>query len=238
MVTPTRTHTATPTTSPTVPIPTPTAPSATLPLWLRGPVVTRLPTTSRVIALTFDGGSGAQGAASVLATLKAAHVPATFFLTGDFARSFPKAVAAISAGRYLVGNHTMSHLHLTQLSSVTATDQINDAEDQLDAVLGGIRRPWFRFPFGEYDSRTLRLVHNLGYGAIGWTVDTLGWQGKQAGGVDDIVTRVHAALRPGAIVLMHLGANPDDGTTYDADALQAVIAMVRSAGYSFVDLRR
>ena len=225
--------TAAPTATPTA---TSTATSVSLPPWLREAVVARLPTTSRVVALTFDGGSGAQGAAAVVAALKAAHVPATFFLTGDFARSFPHVVSTISAGGYVVGNHTMSHPHLTQLSSTAVTSQISAAEHQLDVVIGGTRRPWFRFPYGEYDARTLQLVHNLGYGAIGWSIDTRGWQGRQAGSANDIVTRVRAGLRPGAIVLMHLGANPDDGTTYDADALPAVIAMVRAAGYGFVDL--
>lgn len=234
--TPSTAHPASPTLRPTKPTVTPTPTSVALPEWLQGPVVTHLPTTRRVIALTFDGGSGAQGAAAVLATLKAAHVPATFFLTGDFTRSFPSVVRAIASAGFVVGNHTRSHPHLTQLSSTAVTRQITDAEAQLDAAIGGTRRPWFRFPYGEYDARTLMLVHRLGYGAIGWTVDTRGWQGRQAGGVADVVARVRAALRPGAIVLMHLGANPDDGTTYDADALPAVIAMARAAGYGFVVL--
>ncbi len=32
---------------------------------------------------------------------------------------------------------------------------------------------------------------------------------------------------------MHVGANPDDGTTLDADALPGVIAGLRGAGYGF-----
>jgi hypothetical protein len=32
---------------------------------------------------------------------------------------------------------------------------------------------------------------------------------------------------------MHVGANPDDGTTLDADALPQVIAGYRQAGYGF-----
>jgi peptidoglycan/xylan/chitin deacetylase (PgdA/CDA1 family) len=47
-----------------------------------------------------------------------------------------------------------------------------------------------------------------------------------------------AALRPGAIVLMHVGANPDDGTTYDADALPTLIDRLRAAGYGFTTVRR
>ena len=51
-----------------------------------------------------------------------------------------------------------------------------------------------------------------------------------------VCDRVIAGLQPGEIVLMHVGSNPDDGTTLDADALPEVIAMMRAAGYTFVTL--
>jgi len=38
------------------------------------------------------------------------------------------------------------------------------------------------------------------------------------------------------IVLMHVGSNPDDGTTFDADALHAMIEQMRRVGYRFVTL--
>ena len=37
---------------------------------------------------------------------------------------------------------------------------------------------------------------------------------------------------------MHLGANPDDGSTLDADALPQIIKRLRADGYSFVLLSR
>jgi len=163
-------------------------------------------------------------------------VPATFFLTGDFVRTHSDTMAEVAASHYLVGNHTMTHPHLSQLSPAAVTEEIRDADQQLRTVLGHSARPWFRFPFGEYDGRTLRVVHDLGYGAIGWTVDTRGWMGRGGGTPADIVSRVHEALQPGAIVLMHLGANPDDGTTFDADALPDVISAIRAAGYRLVAL--
>jgi peptidoglycan/xylan/chitin deacetylase (PgdA/CDA1 family) len=222
--------------SPHATAPRTSAPPATLPQWLAGPVITRLPTTHHVVALTFDGGAAAQGANSILQTLRKAAVPATFFLTGRFAAANPQFVDTLADSGYLIGNHTMTHPHLTGLTSTTVVTQITRVEDQFKATTGGSLRPWFRFPYGEYDARTLGLVHHLGYGAIGWTVDTRGWQGRTAGTAQDVVARVRAALRPGAIVLMHHGANPDDATTFDADALPAVIAMIRAEGYGFVDL--
>jgi peptidoglycan/xylan/chitin deacetylase (PgdA/CDA1 family) len=55
---------------------------------------------------------------------------------------------------------------------------------------------------------------------------------------DGVLARVVGALRPGAIVLMHVGSNPDDGTTFDADALPRVIDQIRAQGYTFVTLER
>ena len=51
-----------------------------------------------------------------------------------------------------------------------------------------------------------------------------------------VVGRVLAAATPGEIVLMHVGANPDDGSTLDAAALPQVISGLRAKGYSFVTL--
>jgi peptidoglycan/xylan/chitin deacetylase (PgdA/CDA1 family) len=44
------------------------------------------------------------------------------------------------------------------------------------------------------------------------------------------------ARQPGEIVAMHVGANPEDHTTFDADALPSIIGGLRAAGYSFVTL--
>jgi peptidoglycan-N-acetylglucosamine deacetylase len=75
-------------------------------------------------------------------------------------------------------------------------------------------------------------VNNRCYVAVRWTVDTLGWQGTSGGrSVASVVERVRQGLRPGAIILMHIGANPNDGSTLDADALGQVITLIRSQGY-------
>ena len=66
-------------------------------------------------------------------------------------------------------------------------------------------------------------------------MDTLGWEGTSGGqSVPTVVSRVLANLRPGEIVLMHVGSDPDDGSTLDADALPTVISNLRARGYSFV----
>ena len=188
------------------------------------------------MALTFDGGSGSQAAARIVATLLAQHTPATFFLTGSFVRANKALIVSLHRDGFLIGNHTMSHPHMNQLSKSEFVSEVIRSAYLTSELTGKPTRPWFRFPFGEYDATTLAMIHHLGYGAIGWTVDSRGWQGRAAGTVADLVTRVREALEPGAIVLMHLGANPDDGTTFDADALSTLIDAIRAAGFDFVTL--
>ena len=105
------------------------------------------------------------------------------------------------------------------------------------AGAGADPRPLFRFPFGDRDDATIGAINDLGYLPVRWTVDTLGWQGTTEGrSAASVTERTMAALRPGAIVLMHVGAHPQDGSTLDADALPGLIDRLRSAGYGFVTL--
>jgi peptidoglycan/xylan/chitin deacetylase (PgdA/CDA1 family) len=51
-----------------------------------------------------------------------------------------------------------------------------------------------------------------------------------------VVDRVLGGARPGEIVLMHVGSNPDGHTTLDARALPTVIDQLRVRDYGFVTL--
>lgn len=223
------TGTRSPTTSPSqVPAPPTVAPEA-----LFGTDWTVLPTSRRVVALTFDCGASDAGVASILATLAAGGVRATFFVTGAFARSYPADVAAIAAAGHVVGNHSDTHEHYPQLTDAAIADDLAAARSAITAA-GADPGPWFRFPYGDRTDADVRAVNAAGYVAVRWTVDTLGWQGTGAGrSPAEVVDRVLAAATPGEIVLMHVGANPDDGSTLDADALPATIAGLRAAGYGF-----
>ncbi len=195
-----------------------------------------LPGAGPVVALTFDAGANSAGLPKILQGLANGGVPASFFFTGDWAAANPAGVAAIVAAGHRVGNHSMTHPGFTGLSDAGIANEVQAAEQAILAA-GGDPRPFFRFPFGERDARTIAAVNNLGYVPVRWTVDTLGWKGTSGGiSAGQVADRVLAALRPGEIVLMHIGSNPDDGSTLDADALPQIIERVRAAGYSFVTL--
>jgi peptidoglycan/xylan/chitin deacetylase (PgdA/CDA1 family) len=200
-------------------------------------VVSVLPTTAKLVALTFDGGASDSGVPSILGTLADEEVPATFFVTGDFARRYPNRVRAMAAAGHRVANHSDTHPDFTTLTASQQVAQLDRAEAVIRGLTGATTHPWFRFPFGASNPAAIDTVNDQGYGCIGWTVDTLGWKGTSGGqSVDSVVDRVLDTARAGQIVLMHVGANPDDGTTLDADALPRIIDGLRAAGYRFVTL--
>lgn len=232
--------TATPsrTATPTSTAPTTAAPGCGLPRKLLGQDLTTIPGAAAVVALTFDAGGSDAGLASILKTLGEHAAPATFFLTGRFTRDFPAASVRI-AKDYPVGNHTDNHRDLTKLPARTARAEIRTGEASIRTATGVNPRPYFRFPLGARNAETIALVNAECYVPFRWTVDTLGWQGTEGRmSADKVYQRVLDGLRPGAIILMHVGANPDDGTTFDADALPRMIEGIRDRGYTLVTLER
>jgi peptidoglycan/xylan/chitin deacetylase (PgdA/CDA1 family) len=79
------------------PVPPGTLP---FPARLAGTDLTYIPTTRKVVALTFDASANDDAVASILATLQAAHVPATFFLTGSFVSRFAATARRIAAASF------------------------------------------------------------------------------------------------------------------------------------------
>ena len=228
-------RTTPPTTKPT-PQTTP-AVSVEIPAALLGEDMERIPTAHKVVALTFDGGASDDAVTPILATLAAKKVPATFFLTGDFAEDFPGAGKAIAEAGHQLGNHSMTHPYFTDLTAAGIRDEIRSAEAAIRAATGASSQPFFRFPFGDRDARTIDAVNDVGYVAVRWTVDTLGWKGTSGNqSVETVLDRVLDALQPGEIVLMHVGAHPTDHSTLDADALPTLIDLIRAEGYTFVSL--
>jgi len=193
----------------------------------RGRQVDRLPTRARQVALTIDAGGDPGGGWRILRTLVRRHATATFFFTGRFVRQNPRLARAVAA-RFPIGNHTWSHPYMTRLSSSAVSGQIRRGAQAIRAVTRHDPRPLFRFPYGDANSRTIRIANGLGYVAVGWTADSAGWLPGQT--VAGAVRRVAADLRPGAIVLMHVGP------PVDTRALPLVLDLIRRRGYTFTTL--
>jgi peptidoglycan/xylan/chitin deacetylase (PgdA/CDA1 family) len=236
--TPSPVPTPSPSPSPS-PSPTPTPPSPPpaadlVDAWW-GLDVEAFDTSSRVVALTFDGGASNTGVEDILEALAGQGVPATFFVTGDFARAYPGSVRAMAAAGHPVGNHSNTHPSFPRSTNEEIRAELQAAEGAISSLTGVTTRPLFRFPFGDRTPLDIEVVNRAGYIPIRWTVDTLGWQGTTGGlSAAAVRQRVLDTARPGQVVLMHVGAHPEDGSTLDADALPGIIDALQDLGYGFV----
>ncbi|MEU7165288.1 polysaccharide deacetylase family protein [Streptomyces morookaense] len=201
--------------------------------------IRRIPTTERVVALTFNAAWDEGGLAATLATLRQRAAPATFFPTGRFAERHPAAVRAMAAAGHGLGSHSYSHPHFSTLGRLAIAKEVWRADAAIRRAGRTEPLPLFRFPYSETTPQAIAEVNTLGFTDVEFTTDTKGYLGTARGmTVDKVVERALAALTPGEIVQMHVGNTAGDGGhVLDAEALPRIIDAVRSRGYRIVDLR-
>lgn len=170
---------------------------------LFGPVLTRLPTTERVVWLTIDDGPS-DDTHAVLDLLDAHEARATFFLVGDRARRRPDLVGEIVRRGHGVGNHSESHPQALfwALGPRRMQREIARTQHVLGEIAGTPPR-WFRAVVGMANPFVAPALAPLGLARVGWSAR--GFDGVAAD-ADAVVARIEAQLTPGAIILMHEGA--------------------------------
>jgi len=70
-----------------------------------------IPSTERIIYLTFDDGPIPEVTPIVLDILKERNIKATFFCVGDNVKKYPEVFAQVLNAGHVVGNHTFHHLN-------------------------------------------------------------------------------------------------------------------------------
>ena len=185
------------------------------------------------VALTFDAGADRGYAEDILDILQEQRVPASFGITGVWAKANPDLVRRMAADGHLVFNHTLDHRSFTGvsdrlggLSAAHRRAELEDADAIIAPLLGHTTRPWYRLPYGDDDAQVAADVAPDGYvHKIGWTVDSLGWRGSLS---SDILARCLKLAAPGAVYVFHVGR-----ASQDAIALPQIIHGLRDAGFGF-----
>ena len=193
--------------------------------------ILRGPTDQKRIALTFDDGPDPRFTEHVLNVLNQYNVSGTFFLMGSRAIAYPEIVERINNEGHVIGNHTYFHPNLVKEADIpTLEREVTRTENTLNDIIG-YRTSLFRPPYGFLYDELVEKLAEMQYLIIGWSVDSLDWEEDPP---EVIASNVLDNVHPGAIILMHDGADWDGDRTNTIAALRQIIPALQKQGYKFV----
>ena len=186
------------------------------------------PVTERVVALTFDDGPDLRSTPAVLDILRDEGVKATFCFVGHWADKRADMARRVAAEGHVLCDHTVHHiLHLEQRPNSQIVDEIDGGADIVKRVCG-VDPSFYRAPGGTFDQDVLDVAHRRGLRVLGWSIDPHDYERPPP---DVIRARIVAAVKPGAVILLHDGGG-DRGHT--VEMLRTLIDELKFFGYGFV----
>lgn len=198
-------------------------------------------TPTKKIAITFDDGPSSANTKAILDLLEQYNAKATFFVCGSNLTLSTKATLqrTIALGCE-IGNHTVSHKYLTQISEEEILKEIQDTNKKISQYSGTDYKCIFYRPPGGFINRSVMdTLYNNGISmySIMWSSDSLDWQYQSRykkgeitrdeavqGAFDTIVRET----TDGTVILMH------DIHEITVDVLKLVLEKYTAEGYTFV----
>ncbi len=193
-------------------------------------------TSEKVINLTFDDGPDPTYTPAILDILAQKGVKATFFIVGSAGAVNRDLLRRIHSEGHDVGNHTFTHVNLSDFSHEHLKFELNATQRLLESTIG-VRTKLFRPPFGgDLEPQTidgadaLRVATQLGYLTIGMRIDPKDWARPLSAQI--VAKTVEGAIRgDGNVVLLHdAGGN----RTATIEALPQIIDKLHAEGFRFV----
>jgi peptidoglycan/xylan/chitin deacetylase (PgdA/CDA1 family) len=185
-------------------------------------------TRERVMALTFDLSWGTRMLGLVLPILRQYQQPATFFVSGPYARTHPAEMRAIVDAGMELASHGAAHVNFSGLPPAGVRANVAAADADLRPYAAGPLR-FLRPPNGDWNAASVAAARELGYETVIWSIDSLDWMNP---GVDVMVNRVTRQAFPGAIILFHAS----DTCRQTHLALPIVLDRLRAQGWRLVTL--
>ena len=184
---------------------------------------------SKNIYITFDLGYEAGYTENILDTLKSNGVKATFFITAHYLNTNTDLVKRMIEEGHIVGNHTVNHKVLPDISEAEIEKEIMDLHTILYEKTG-YEMKYVRPPKGEYSEYVLKKCNELGYKTVMWSFAYDDWDENKQGRTEYGKEKILSNLHNGEIMLLH-------GTSKDnMEILDECIKEIKKEGYTIKSL--
>jgi len=186
-------------------------------------------TSEKVVYLTFDEGYENGYTPLILDTLKANNVKAAFFVTESYVKSYPDLVKRMLDEGHIVGNHTVTHPKLTNISNTQLEDELYGFEQRFKEQFG-VGFKYMRPPEGVFSEKVLAAANQLGYKTVFWSFAYDDWYTDKIRGAQYAHDIVMKNLKNGVVFLLHAVSKDN------AEGLDSIIKDIRAQGYEFKTL--
>ncbi len=182
----------------------------------------------QVALLTIDDAPH-QFSVEMAETLHELNVNAIFFINGHFIadEDGKEKLKRIHDLGFEIGNHTMSHPNMSQISEDEQRQEIVELNDVIEEIIGE-RPQFYRAPFGVNTETSEEVMAEQGMISMNWTYG-YDWETEyqNAEALADIMVNT-PYLTNGANLLMH-------DREWTAQALENIVSGLKEKGYEIVD---
>lgn len=182
------------------------------------------------ILLTFDQGYENGYTAQILDTLKEKKVKAVFFLLQDYAERNPELVQRMIDEGHIVGNHSVSHYSMPDLSAEECRQEIEGLQEYMKQNFG-VTMKLFRPPMGEFSEQSLSVTKDCGLSTMLWSFAYADWDVNAQPDPAQAKEKLIGAAHEGAVYLLHSVSQTN------AEVLDEVIDGIRAEGFEFEKLK-
>lgn len=188
-------------------------------------------TDEKILYLTFDAGYENGNTPAILEALKKHQAPAVFFAVGNFIKDNPDLIKRMITEGHIVGNHTMTHPDMSQISSMESFQkELEGVEELYTSVTGEPMTKFYRPPRGVYSTENLSMAKELGYSTFFWSLAYVDWIQEQQPSKEEAFQKLSPRIHPGAIVLLH------NTSSTNAAILDELLTKWEEMGYHFGSL--
>ena len=188
--------------------------------------------TEQVIYLTFDAGYENGCTAEILDVLKAHEVSAAFFLVGNYMERNADLVRRMVAEGHIVGNHTMHHKDMANLSETEFLQELSALEELFRQTTGKELPKFYRPPQGVYSEENLKAAQKAGYKTVFWSLAYADWDNAKQPSPESAMEKLTGRIHNGAVVLLHSTSKTN------AQILDDLLTAWEDAGYRFGTLEQ
>ena len=181
------------------------------------------------IYLTFDLGYEAGYTAKILDTLKEKNVQGTFFITAHYLNTAEDLVKRMIDERHIVGNHTVNHKSMPELSDDELKDELLKLNQALYEKFEYEMR-YMRPPKGEFSERTLKRTDELGFKTVMWSFAYVDWNEDSQPSNEEALKMVTSNFHNGEIMLLHATSKTN------SEIMGQIIDDAREQGYIFKNI--